>query len=200
MAEAARTKLGRRLCQLGRRNTVDPYPARAAEAAVQRRPSGQIPMQRVQYRRNRAAGCSEHGEPERFEMVMDKIDVDAVLQPGHHVMHMGGGNPHHLVVRFGEVSELRGGKHGDFLVHLDRARGDRRQDDVNAVSAKLRNERGDHTLDAAIALRRHREPRTRVDQNDARHGGSSLTLSVRGGLLVSKHMDARYPHNGTSNR
>ena len=73
----------------------------------------------------------------------------------------------------------------------------RRQDDVNAVSAKLRNERGDHTLYTAIALRRHREPRTRVDQNDARHGGSSLTLAVRDGLLVSKHMDARYSHNGT---
>ena len=167
--------------------------------AVKHRPSGQIPMQRVQYRRNRAAGCGQDGGPERFEMVMDKIDVDAVPQPGHDVVHVGGGNPHYLVVRFGEVSELRSGKYADLLVDFDCARGNGCQDNMYAVSAKLRDERGDHALDAAIALWRHRKPRTRVDQNGARHGLPSLKLAARCGLLASKRMDARYPTKRTSN-
>ena len=112
-------------------------------------------MQRVQYRRNRAAGCGQDGGPERFEMVMDKIDV-VRFRSQVRTWCMWAAAPHHLVVRFGEVSELRGGKYADLLVDLDGARGHGCQDNMYAVSAKLRDERGDHALDAAIALRRRK--------------------------------------------
>jgi len=126
-------------------------------------------VQRLQHRWDRVAGRRVQRRADHLEVVVHQVDV-ADRQPVEHGGHVRVRDPHHRVVRAGDIRELPVREHAEHLVGLDRAVPDGGQDDPVAAGAQLRDQRGDDVLDAAVVGRRHRQPRAGVDEHGQRGG------------------------------
>ena len=96
---------------------------------------------------------------------MHEVDVVATPQLLPHAVDVGGDDAHDPVVGRRDRREAGLGERGHPVVDLDAAGPHRREHHPDPEAPQLRDQRGQHGLDPPVALRRHRQPRARVDED-----------------------------------
>jgi hypothetical protein len=172
-AKALAAQVARGGAQLGLGDAVEEHPPLAVEGAVELGMLAQVPVEGLEYRRAPAVDRPEHARPHHLQVVVDQVDAGPLAQRLEHGGHVGVGDAHDLGVRAGQAPELAVGEGAAPLVDLHRALLDGAQHHLDPPGPQLRDQGGEHVLDAPVVRRGHRKPGTGVDQHAGRHEDSA---------------------------